>query len=309
MDWSKVLPMQVRGRAASMGEAGERWLMELNGVISLLEQQWCIKVQQVLEGGSGAFSALALTENGEEWVLKIAVPMEEAEFLQSIAHLRLAKGKGYPVLYGFSAEHRAVLMERLGVPMRLSSLSPKEQMEKLTAALKETWSLPKKGSGLSTATSYRWFREYLAEGYQALNAPCRQSVIDRAFRELDLLEQRTRPEEYVVIHGDAHNNNFLEVPGTGEYKLIDPDGAIFEKSYDLGVLMREWPEEYENSPAEEGRARSAFLSRLTGVEEKDIFAWGYLQMVATGMILLQIGDETLGRKMLSIAETWEEKEF
>ena len=57
----------------------------------------------------------------------------------------------------------------------------------------------------------------------------------------------------IWVHGDAHNNNMLNVPGTKHYKSIDPCGHFLKKNYDVGVLMREWPEEYAPNPLEKGR--------------------------------------------------------
>ena len=59
------------------------------------------------------------------------------------------------------------------------------------------------------------------------------------------------------------------------YKLIDPDGLFYEKAYDLGVLMREWAEEYEQDPVEKGKQRCETLHQLTGVPKPgQIWEWG-----------------------------------
>ena len=79
---------------------------------------------------------------------------------------------------------------------------------------------------------------------------------------------------------------------------------MFEKSYDLGVLMREWPDEYKTDPVRNRHERAEFLSELTGVDAGEICAWGYLQMVSTAFILLQIGQNELGNTMLNIASAW-----
>ena len=68
--------------------------------------------------------------------------------------------------------------------------------------------------------------------------------------------------------------------------------------------MREWIDEYEYEPLKKGKERCRYLSQLTGVSEKSIWEWGYLQTVSTAFILLQIGQETVGFKMLRVAENW-----
>jgi len=108
----------------------------------------------------------------------------------------------------------------------------------------------------------------------------------------------------VIVHGDAHNNNTLMTLDGKGFKLIDPDGIYYEKAYDLGVLMREWPEEYRVYPLENGRKRCKLLHELTGADEKGIWQWGFLQTVSTSLILLQIGQIELADEMLHTAEAW-----
>jgi streptomycin 6-kinase len=130
-------------------------------------------------------------------------------------------------------------------------------------------------------------------------------VIGRAIEYLNAREAKLDPSGYVLVHGDVHNNNALQsLFDPSQFKLIDPDGIFYEPGYDLGVLMREWPEEYTPNPLEKGRERSRLLSELTGVAEAEIWAWGYLQMTATALILHQIGQIDLAETMLRIAEAW-----
>lgn len=134
--------------------------------------------------------------------------------------------------------------------------------------------------------------------------PCSRKVIKQAFSYLQSREKAGSPEEFVLLHGDAHARNTLkELSGEG-FKLIDPDGIIYEKAYDLGVLMREWVEEYDLEPLRKGKERCRYLCRLTGVSEEAIWEWGYLQTVSTAFVLLQIGQEEAGQKMLRVAECW-----
>jgi len=49
----------------------------------------------------------------------------------------------------------------------------------------------------------------------------------------------------VIVHGDAHALNLLQVPEarpgaeTG-YVFVDPEGFVYEPEHDLGVALREW---------------------------------------------------------------------
>lgn len=299
------LPEAVAARAHALGPEGERWLSQLDRIIPELEHAWHITAGEAMSGGTHAFVAPALGADGREYVLKVDIPdMSEAEFMQEVRTLQLADGHGYVRLYAFDASRRATLLEKLGRRLKTLELPVREQIEIICGALKQTWAMPVDGSGLPDgAASVNWFRSFIAGSWEALGKPCSRKVIDRAMEYLDLRESRLNPSEFVLLHGDAHNNNTLEAPGGG-YKLIDPDGIFYEPAYDLGVLMREWPEEYAAHPVESGRARCALLHRLTGADEEAIWHWGYLQTVSTSLVLLQIGQKELAQNMLRTAQCW-----
>lgn len=304
--WRDKLPDMVLGKARAAGEAGVRWLETLDDIIRDLERRWNIRVTDVLNGGSHAFVGTATDANDCEYILKIDIPdCPEEDFLRSAAVLHQAGGRGYCRMFAGDARHRALLLERLGETMRQSALSPTEQMTILCRAMKEGWQPPteelKKYCSIGNAA---WFRDFIGETWESLGRPCPEKIVRTALSFVRSLEEHTVPAEYVMVHGDAHNNNMLRVPGSDQYKFIDPDGLIFEKSYDVGVLMREWPEEFEPAPLPKGRERCEFLSALTGVDSRDIWEWGFLQMTATALILLQIGQQELGMRMLRIAEAW-----
>ena len=129
-------------------------------------------------------------------------------------------------------------------------------------------------------------------------------MIKQAFAFLQSREEALNPSAYVLLHGDAHGGNTLETLSGDGYKLIDPDGIFYEKAYDLGVLMREWVEEYASNPVKQGKERCRYLHQLTGVPQQEIWEWGFLQTVSTAFVLLLIGQEKTGQKMLGVAESW-----
>lgn len=300
------IPEIIVGRATAAGEVGLKWLRDLPEIVSSLESEWNIKIGEVLTGGSHALVAKAFEKQREEYVLKIEVPDgDEESFKNSLSALKSAGGTGYVTVYNHCIKRRAWLLEPMGSTLKKSGLPPREQMVIICDALKKTWAMECKSGDLPIAEgSIPWFREYINSAYTELNYPCDKKVIGKAMEYIARLEKDTDPSTYVVVHGDAHNNNMLKCLDGEGYKFIDPDGMIFEKAYDLGVLMREWPEEFEESPLAAGKSRAEFLSSLTAVDKRDIWEWGFLQMVATALIELQINETELGLKMLKIAENW-----
>ena len=154
--------------------------------------------------------------------------------------------------------------------------------------------------------SIAWFRDFIPKVWQTLNRPCPRSIIDRALEFLDERAAYDRPAEHVLVHGDANSANLLQVPGQpGEFRFIDPDGLCYEKAYDVGVLMREWVDEYRSAPVRAGQERCAHLHRRTGVDPRAIWQWGYLQSVSTGLVCMQIHyDDHTGDLLLQLADAW-----
>lgn len=302
----RIIPPLVVSRAKSAGVNGEKWLVELDNIISELEDMWDISVGNALSGGTHAFVAYADGRNGEKYVLKVNMPEDlGGEFSNSIETLKMVDGHGYAKLYAYDLERKACLLERLGKPLNQLNYSVFEQIHIVCDALQKSWKIPVINTMLPRGMeSVVWFRNFIREEWEKLKRPCSHKVIEQAFSYLQSREDTIDPTEFVLLHGDAHAGNALiKLSGDG-FKLIDPDGIFYEKAYDLGVLMREWVDEYEHEPLKKGKERCKYLHRLTGVSEKAIWEWGFLQTVSTAFVLLQIGQEETGLKMLRVAECW-----
>lgn len=68
--------------------------------------------------------------------------------------------------------------------------------------------------------------------------------------------------------------------------------------------MRKWPDELFDNPIILGEKRCELLSELTNVESRLIWEWGFIQCVATGLLLVKTGQKQEGIKLLNIAESW-----
>lgn len=264
---------------------------------------------QALSGGTHGFVAPADGKNGEAYVVKIELPDSlGGDFTRGVTALEKAGGQGYAKLYAYDTKRKACLLERLGKPIDQLGLSVKGQLEILCAALEKTWALPTGGAGLLPGEeSIAWFREYLAERWESLGHPCPREVLEQAFSYLRAREAALDPGSFVLVHGYPHGGNALRTLEGDGYKLIDPDGLWYEKAYDLGVLLREWREDYAPDPVQKGKERCAYLHQLTGVDKEAIFQWGFLQCVSTGLLYWDIHRET-GQELLGIAQAWLELE-
>ena len=298
------LPQQVISRARSAGKPGEMWLANLDDLAAKLEKMWHISIGSVLCGGSHALVAYADGRMGEKYVLKIDMPEDlGGDFACSMAALRAADGNGYVRLYAYDPERKACLMERMGKPVDRLGYSVEEQLKIICTALQESWKIPVENKGLALGNT-DWFVEFIGEVWEKLEHPCSEKVIEQAFSYLRARAKEENPAEFVLVHGDPHGSNVLKMLDGGGFKLIDPDGLFYEKAYDLGVLMREWVDDYEPDPLKRGNERCEYLHRLTGVPRQAIWEWGFIQTVSTAFVLLQIGQEETGHKMLHVAEKW-----
>lgn len=308
-DYKTVTPDIVKNKVLSQGEVGEKWLDDIGNIIALLEQKWDVKVNEVLSGGSEALVAEVTYDEHNKAIMKVAMPPSEGNsvFEQQITALQLVNGKGYAKLIDSDSDNRAMLVEKLGKPLNEFNYNSKYQMEIICGLLKETWVVVEDPSNLqSSQTLIEWFSNFIVNLWSKLNKPCDKSIIDKS---LIFLEKRSKVAELkngVLVHGDAHNGNILQVEVSSEkrFKFIDPDGLIAEPAYDLGVLMREWVDELANNPVEIGYKRSIFLGELTDTEPMAIREWGYIQAVATGLLLMEIDEKYQGLQLLDIASEW-----
>ena len=58
----------------------------------------------------------------------------------------------------------------------------------------------------------------------------------------------------------------------------------------------------ESAPLFVRKGYCALLAGRTGVEAQDIWEWGYLERVSTGLYVLGLGAERIGRGFLESAE-------
>jgi streptomycin 6-kinase len=305
------LPEEVRLKALALGEAGLHWIAELGSVVRALEQKWQLSVVEApLHGGSASLVLPAVRADGTQTVLKIGIP-DESCMLMSQAHvLKLAQGHGYARLFEYDEMRNAILVERLGTPLAQQNLPVQAQIEIICTSLKAAWVTASAPNSLMTgADKAKWLAQFIKDKASELNIPCAK-VIKRALEFAASREAAYDPSCCVLVHGDAHAANILQQltepeNGVTTYKFIDPDGLFAEPACDLAIPMREWSHELvAGDPLSIGQERCALLSTLTGIDEKAIWQWGFIECVSTGLLLLQVGMTDLGTELLAVADCW-----
>lgn len=301
------LSEEARRRALSAGDAGAAWLVGLDGLIRGIAAEWGLSALRPLPGGTAAFVAEARMPDGRPAVLKLAVPgLDPAA--GGLRTLLLADGRGYARVYRHDRAREAMLLERLGGRLADLGLPVEAQIDAICATLLQAWRpLPQGEGGFMTgAAKADSLAAFICAAWRDLGRPCTGRAVDMACRFAGLRRGAWDPAAAILAHGDAHAWNTLAVPGErGRFKLVDPEGLFIERAYDLGISLREWGAELLAGEAVAlGRARCLGLARRAGVEPGPIWHWGFIERVSTGLVLLQLGLDALGREFLQVADLW-----
>jgi streptomycin 6-kinase len=300
------IPDRVRRRALSLGAAGVAWLEGLDNLLRDIATELRLSIEQILPGGTESLVVNVRTAEGEDAVLKIAIPGLDPTARQ-LRTLIAARGRGYVGVIRHDTARNALLLERLGCQLAELGLPLDAQIEAICATLLQAWTpLPEGERFMTGAEKARGHADFITRAWRELGEPCSTRTVEMACRFADIRCRAFDPEIAVLAHGDPHACNTLVVPGEPQrFKFVDPDGLFVERAYDLSILMREWGAEFlAGDPLVLGRRRCHLLARLTGVAPEPIWQWGFIERTANGLLLLQLGLESLARESLAIVDAW-----
>ena len=289
------LPDVARNKARLAGASA--WVDDLDNLIGELEREWSFVVGRTYDGGTEAFVAEAVLDDGTPAVLKLLIPREGGDAQREITTLTLVNGEACPALLRADVVRGAMLLERLGPSLSDLNVPLLERHEILCGVAQRFWR-PAPECGLPTgSTKAAWLSEFIVNTWEALDRPCSERTIQYA---LDCAQRRARAhndETAVLVHGDVHQWNCLRAD-VG-YKLVDPDGLLAEPAYDMGILMREDPVELVAGDAHD---RAQWLARRCDLDATAIWEWGVVERVSTGLLCTQVDLQPVGRAMLAAAE-------
>ncbi len=289
------LPVVVRNKAIAAGV--EWWIDALPQIIASLERDWSITVGTPFVEGTEAFVAEATMADGGGAVLKVLVPRDADVADHETTVLRLADGHGCPLLFRDDPTRSALLMERLGPSMFALGLPYEHRLPALCDAAAAIWR-PAPDCGLPTgAEKAEWLIDFITATWVDLERPCSGRTIEHALACARRRKEAHDDEHAVLVHGDVQQWNALQA-GDG-FKLVDPDGLLAEPEYDLGVILREDPDE---PLAADPMATARWMADRHGLDATAIFEWGVVERVSTGLVATQIDLQPVGRQMLDLAD-------
>ena len=272
----------------------EDWLAQLPAYVEELAQRWNLTFGRVFEDATEAF----VVEAGVDTVLKVGLPT--AERASELTVLRLAAGDGCVKLLAADDELGAMLLERLGRTLHTLELPVQQRHEILVDTAQRVWRRAPRAALPSGADGARSLAAFIPEAYVAAGRPCTERAIEHALACAAAREAAHDDARAVLVHGDVHEWNVLEA--ADGWKLVDPDGLLAEPEYDLGVIMRENPDE------DDLLTRASWLAARTGLDPVAIWEWGVAQRVSTGLLATRIGLQPVGAQMLAradeVAELW-----
>lgn len=289
--WAFEVSSLVRQKVAHLGEEGERWLAGLADLIADVEREWSITVAQPLTGGSASYVVRARTADGQDVVLKLAIP--EQDFVSQVRTISAAEGRGYVGLLACDIERRAILLEALGPSMDHLELPPERMIEALCQALRQAWQVPWPTdlTVLPAQEKTRVLSELVSRLWEELGRPCSERVVAQALRFAERRAAAFDLGRCVVVHGDPHPGNALQV-------VAPRMGA------ESGFVLRDWCVQLLAADDASALARRycRLLATETGVDETAIWEWGFLERVSTGLYVLDFGAGDLSRPFLDTAE-------
>ncbi len=234
-------------------------------------------------------------------VLKVLVPRRDGGFDDHESTvLRLADGDGCPLLYrddparGGPVDRASRTFDvRTRAPLRAASPTPVRCGVDHLATRSRRVDLP------TGADKAAWLSEFIAVTWSELDEPCERRTVDHAIECAERRLAAHDPERAVLVHGDVHQWNALQVGATRSFKLVDPDGLLAETEYDLGVILREDPDE---PGAADTMATAHWMAARHGLDATAIWEWAVIERVSTGLGATKIGLQPAGRQMLALAD-------
>lgn len=291
------VPAIVRNKARAIGD--DAWLEQLDVLVADLAQTWDLTLGATIEGGTEALVIAATTGDGRDAVLKLLVPRDGTNAREEAAVLDACGGDGCAELLRFDEDRSALLIERLGPSMFDLGIGFDDRLRILVDTAAAVWRPPGDlvDHLMDAPAKARWLIDFIETEWDRLGRPCSRAVVDEAIAAAARRARAHDPTRAVLCHGDVHQWNTLQA-GDG-WKLVDPDGLIAEPECDLGIILREDPDDMLAAGARD--VVSSVASR-TGTDPRAIWDWAFAERVSTGLVATAIDLQPVGRQMLAASD-------
>jgi len=284
-------------RNARVADGDAEWLDALPELVAEMASQWSLSIGRSCDGfGVNALVVEVMCSDGTAAVLKIGPPREAQKLAHEATVLRLTDGHGCVRLLRDDPERRTLLLERLGPSMYDLEVPRRQRHELLLAAAMQWWRPVDSSVRLQRGDDKaRSMIERLEHVWEQSGRACSERVITHAIACAERRAAAHDDARAVLCHGDLHELNALQA-ADGTFKLIDPEGVVAEREYDLGVIMR-------NAPGDDDlHERADWLAAATGCDRTAIWEWGTAERVLSGLWCRIVGHQPHGDLQLADAE-------
>lgn len=288
------IPPSLRAARTVAGETA--WLDAVPDLVGEMASRWSLEIGRSLDGYGVNALIVEATRAGVPVVLKIAPPSEADKLAREATVLRLTDGEGCVRLHDADVVRRALLLERLGPSMYDLGVPRRRRHELLVEAVLRVWRPVDSSVGLQRGVDRaRWIVERLEQLWAQTDHACTERVLLDAIACAQRRAAAHDDGRAVLCHGDLHELNALQADDD-RFKLIDPEGVVAEREFDLGVIMR-------NAPGEDDlHERADWLAATTGCDRTAIWEWGTAERVLSGLWCRLIGFQPHGDRQLADAE-------
>lgn len=254
----------------AFGERGERWLVDLPGLLAEAAQKWKLTLGAPMLLSYNYVTGATLAD-GTHVVLKIGVP--DRENLSELHALRVFDGEGCVRLLAADEDRIMSLLERLIPGEMLVSLQDDDARTQIACdVMQRLWRPAPAGTPFIRLSDWFAGLDRLRHNYSGGTGPFPKKLVEKV--EALIPELFSEAGSPVLIHGDLHHFNILS--SERGWLAIDPKGVIGAPGYECGPLLTNPIPDFPYLPGalKMTERRIAILSERLGFARGLIRDWG-----------------------------------
>ncbi len=254
-------------------DSGRAWLAGLSATVAACAARWGLAVGEPFADSWVSLVLPAVTDDGQQVVLKIQYP--DRESLNEGDALRLWGGKGAVRLLAENGSDRSLLLERCVPGQHLSTAGPDTGLDVLVGLLPRLWVSPVGTFGSLSNEAQRWIANLPAE-YEEAGEPFERRLLEEVVATLAHLA--ASQGEQMLLHQDLHGDNVLRSERE-PWLVIDPKPLVGEREFGLSPIIRS--AEFGHSK-EHVLYRLDRLTRTLGLDRERARLWAACHALAWG---------------------------
>lgn len=265
------------------------WLAKLPETLAKLEATWNIRITGLVPQLSYNLVVYAERDDGTFCTLKLSPPSGERTL--EYEALKRYGGDGICALLKADDAVSALLLERVqpGVSLQdVWTLAKDEAHTRVVAELMGRLWRP-----VEEPHPFRPLQSWARALYEEAGPGVPASLQKKA---QGLLLELGPHRDPVLLHADLHHGNVLSA--TDEpYRVIDPKGIVGARGYDVGTYLLNPVQATSEELARLLPRRLAVFSEISGLEQRELAAWGFVHAVLSACWDAEMQGDWYGRTL------------